>query len=73
MSDKGVPPYRLDVCIEIAAGHGRWQTLPTEFHLKRQAISAGEALWLREAIPNLCGIRVISSDGTPVGEDLYRS
>ena len=69
---RGKPPYRVAVLVEVGDGHGRWQPLPSSYTTKTQAINAGNALWLHEAIPDLRGVRVIGSDGEPV-EDLFRS
>ena len=66
------PPYRVAVLVEVGDGHGRWQTLPSSYATKTQAINAGNALWLHEAIPDLRGVRVIGPDGGPV-DDLFRS
>jgi hypothetical protein len=73
MGEQGKPPYRVAVCIEVGDGHGRWQTLPSVFSSKGQAVNAGNALWVREAIPNLRGVRVLEGSGAQVGEDLFRS
>ena len=67
------PPYRVAVVVAVEEdGHGRWQTLPSSYATKTQAINAGNALWLHEAIPDLRGVRVIGADGAPV-DDLFRS
>ena len=72
--ERGKPPYRVAVVVAVDdGGLGRWQTLPASYSTRTQAINAGNALWVLDAIPDLRGVRVIGDDGAPVGDDLFRS
>ncbi len=71
---RGKPPFWVAVAVAVEdGGHGRWQILPTAYSTHVQAINAGNALWVLDAIPDLRGVRVVGSDGAPVGDDLFRS
>ena len=71
---RGKPPYRVALAVAVEdGGHGRWQILPTAYSTHVQAINAGNALWVLDAIPDLRGVRVVGSDGEQVGQDLFRS
>ena len=71
---RGKPPFRVAVLVAIEEGGlGRWQILSTLHATRTQAINAGNALWVHEAIPDLRGVRVLGSDGAQVGADLFRS
>ena len=71
---RGKPPFRVAVVVAVEdGGLGRWQILPTAYSTRVQAINAGNALWVLDAIPDLRGVRVVGSDGARVGADLFRS
>ena len=71
---RGKPPFRVAVSVaDEEGGLGGWRTLPTPYATQVQAINAGNALWVLEANPDLRGVRVVGSDGAPVGADLFRS
>ena len=71
---RGKPPFRVAVLVSVEdGGLGHWQMLPTAYATHVQAINAGNALWVLEAIPDLRGLRVVGSDGAQVGADLFRS
>ena len=70
----GRPPYRVAVFVAVGdGGLGSWQILPPSYSTEIQAVNAGNALWVHEAIACLRGVRVVGSDGAPVGDDLFRS
>ena len=71
---RGKPPFRVAVSVaDEEGGLGGWQILPTAYATRTQAINAGNALWVLEAIPDLRRVRVVGSDGAQVGADLFRS
>ena len=71
---RGKPPFRVAVLVAVEdGGPGHWQIRPTAYSTHVQAINAGNALWVLDAIPGLRGVRVLGSDGAPVGDDLFRS
>jgi hypothetical protein len=71
---RGKPPFRVAVVVAVEDdGLGRWQILPTAYATHVQAINAGNALWVLDAIPGLRGVRIVGSDGAQVGADLFRS
>ena len=71
---RGKPPFRVAVSIaDEDGGGGCWQTLPASYSTRTQAINAGNALWVLDAIPGLRGVRVVGDDGAQVGADLFRS
>ena len=71
---RGKPPFRVAVLVAVEEGGlVDWRILSTAHSTQVQATNAGNALWVLDAIPDLRGVRVVGSDGAPVGADLFRS